>query len=314
MKRNIWWDGIMGVVVGDSLGVPVEFKTRKILKANPITDMIGYGTFNLPKGSWSDDSSMTLATLDSLRKGYDLKDIMNKFVKWLLEGEYTPFGNTFDVGMTCSTAIYNYINNKKVFNGGKGENDNGNGSLMRIMPICLYLYEKDIDIKEKIKVIHCTSALTHAHTRSKIACGIYYFIVQSILDNNSEKLITLIQKGIDNAFDFYNKYPKIKEELKYYSRIKNLSVFIKEEEESIDSGGYVVSSLLASVWCLINTSSYKESVLKAVNLGYDTDTTAAITGGLSGLYYGYDNIPENWVEVIKRKDWIINMCNAVYGK
>jgi len=115
MDRNIWKDGIMGLVAGDALGVPVEFMKREMLKNNPVTDMREYGTYNLPKGSWSDDSSMTLATLNSLKNGYDPEDMMKKFVLWMTEGAYTPHGECFDIG---------------------------NGSLMRILPTCLYFFEK----------------------------------------------------------------------------------------------------------------------------------------------------------------------------
>lgn len=138
MGKNIWLDGIMGVVVGDALGVPVEFASRCELAWNPVKEMREYGTYNLPAGSWSDDSSMTLATLDSLKKGYDLKDMMDKFCLWFTAGEYTPFGEVFDVGNTCCRALFRYgvIGDVKTC-GECSEYDNGNGSLMRIMPMCL---------------------------------------------------------------------------------------------------------------------------------------------------------------------------------
>jgi len=142
-KSNIWLDGIMGVVVGDALGVPVEFFRQEELTKNPVKKMLGYGTHNLPAGSWSDDSSMMLATLDSLRNGYDLRDIMDKFVEWYEKGKYTPYGIVFDIGLTCESAISDYRYGADVTACGMcGEYDNGNGSLMRIMPICLYMYEK----------------------------------------------------------------------------------------------------------------------------------------------------------------------------
>ena len=105
-KSNIWLDGIMGVVVGDSLGVPVEFKERQELRNDPVVTMRGYGSFNLPAGSWSDDTSMTLATLDSLKKGFNRHDIMRNFISWIRHAEYTPFGNVFDVGNICYTSNF----------------------------------------------------------------------------------------------------------------------------------------------------------------------------------------------------------------
>ena len=79
-------NGVMGLVVGDALGVPVEFKDRESLKQDPVTNMRGYGTYNQPPGTWSDDSSMTLALLDSLKDGLDYKDIMDKFISWYDKG------------------------------------------------------------------------------------------------------------------------------------------------------------------------------------------------------------------------------------
>ena len=138
--KNIWLDGIMGVAVGDALGVPVEFSSRNDLKINPVRKMEGYGTYNVPDGTWSDDSSMTLAMLDSLKNGYKPADIMEKFADWLLNGKYTPLGEVFDVGITCRKAILHYLKEQDITKcGGAGERDNGNGSLMRIMPICLYM-------------------------------------------------------------------------------------------------------------------------------------------------------------------------------
>lgn len=141
MKKNIWTDGIMGVVIGDALGMPIQFLPRAKVRENPLTGMVSFGTYNKPVGTWSDDSSMTLATLDSIRQmqGIDPDDIMSRFVAWLTGGEYTPAGETFDQGNTCVEAIHNYIRSGDVsICGACGEWANGNGALMRIMPVCLY--------------------------------------------------------------------------------------------------------------------------------------------------------------------------------
>ena len=314
MENNIWLDGIMGVVVGDALGVPVEFKNRQELMADPVVNMRGYGSFNLPAGSWSDDTSMTLATLDSLKQGFDLHDIMKNFVKWIRQAEYTPFGSVFDVGNICYRGIKNYELNGDINRCGSDKYyENGNGSLMRILPVCLFFYQKQnkdaISDEEVIHKIHAVSALTHAHARSLVACGIYHFMIKSILDNNGT-LIERLQTGVDAAFEFYKNTNMDAEELEYYNRIRNLGQFVFEAEENIKSSGYVVDSLEAAVWCLINTDSYEACTLKAVNLGEDTDTVSAIAGGLAGLYYGYENIPKEWLAVIQKREWIEEMCKV----
>ena len=181
---------------------------------------------------------------------------------------------------------------------------------MRILPVCLYIFEQQRDMKlsddEAIDVIHNCSALTHAHLRSKIACGIYYFLVKAILDKYGE-LTERLQQGVDNAFKYYSEGTK--SELDNYNRLISLSEFKDVSEDRIKSTGYVVYTLEAAIWCLVNSSSYEEVILKAVNLGDDTDTVAAITGGLAGLYYGYGNIPEKWKSKLQKRDLIDSLLN-----
>lgn len=315
MKKNMWLDAVMGTVVGDALGVPVEFKSRIELERNPVVGMREYGTHYQPAGTWSDDSSMMLATLDSLSNGYDLEDMMVKFALWVEEGEYTPYGEVFDIGNTCSRAIMQYCVAGDIKScGRKTEMDNGNGSLMRIMPICLYAYTKQknegLSDEEAISMVHDVSALTHAHLRSKIACGLYYFMVRSILDN-SGSLKERLQLGMDRGYAYYAEKVASRLEVFHYGRLRDIEAFAKTDKDEIESSGYVVASLEAAVWCLLTTDTYKECVLKAVNLGRDTDTVAAIAGGLAGLYYGYESIPMEWLNIIAEREWIEKLVSAV---
>lgn len=315
MDRNIWLDGIMGVIIGDALGLPVQFLSREELKENPVTKMMGYGTFHMPAGSWSDDGSLTLATLDSIRekKGIDYDDIMTRFVGWNFEGQYTPTGRAYDQGRACLESICNYACTGNYKTCGKtGEYANGNGALMRIMPVCLYAYtqfsESKITLDETMEYIHQATALTHNHLRAKIASGIYFFMVQSILSEDGS-LIELLQKGIVNAETYYTKDISKFTEWTRYSRLFNLEEFSKENEDEIKSSGYVVDSIEAAVWSLITTGSYKEALLKAVNLGDDTDTVGAIAGGLAGLYYGYAQIPDDWKGAMIMKEELEAICD-----
>lgn len=301
---NHYKNGIMGLVVADALGVPYEFKSREKIKQNPCVDMIGHGTFNVEAGCWSDDSSMTLATLDSLQNGYNPIDIMNKFIDWYKKDAYTPFGEVFDMGMATGDAIDNCLNTKDITTCGlSSEYSNGNGSLMRILPICIYAVLQQLPVEEAIQMVHETSSLTHAHIRSKIACGIYYFLVKAIIEHN-DSLPIVLQKGITNAFNYYQE----NDELQHYMRIQYLNIFQQLPESVIKSGGYVVESLEASIYCLLNNNTYKDTVLHAVNLGFDTDTTAAIAGGLAGLYYTYENIPQTWLDTIKKREYNEQLC------
>jgi ADP-ribosylglycohydrolase len=188
---------------------------------------------------------------------------------------------------------------------------------MRIMPACLFVYKqvKDgvVTEEEGLKLIHDVSALTHAHLRSKIACGFYYFLVKTILDGEGT-LISKLQQGVDDAVRFYGRDCSNLVQMTYYGRLFHLDKFAETPETMIKSSGYVVDSLEAAVWSLITTDSLEEALLKAVNLGGDTDTIGAIAGGLAALHYGYENIPRSWRETIVKRDKIMSLCGLAEGK
>ena len=314
---NIWKDGMLGLIVGDALGVPVEFMSRTELMKNPVTGMREYGTHHQPRGTWSNDSSMALAELDSIRMvgTIDYTDMMERFSRWCMHGEYTPFGEVFDIGIATSRALMNYAKGiAPLESGGKTEWDNGNGSLMRILPVCLYLFKRQKKVctseNESIYMIHAVSALTHAHVRSQMACGIYYFLVKAILEEEGS-LENRLQKGMDRAYQYYRQDLSNHRELENYKRLADLSEFKETPKEGIKSSGYVVDTLEAAVWCLLHSHSYKETVLMAVNLGDDTDTIGAVAGGLAGLYYKEEGIPQEWIQVIQRREWIEEVLQGI---
>ena len=311
---NIVLDGIMGLCVADALGVPVEFTGREVLRKSPVTGMRSFGTYNQPAGTWSDDTSMTLCLTDSLSKGLDYNDIMKRFIMWFEEGKYTPHGEVFDVGNATRKALMRFQSGSAPLEcGGLSDHDNGNGSLMRILPIVYYIlanYGTEItENEEAMKIIHNVSALTHAHIRSLIACGIYCSIAAMLI--GSLELSTAVSLGISKAVEFYRRHEEYSDELSHYERLNNKS-FASVPAEEIKSSGYVVDTLEAAVWCLLNSYNYKECVLTAVNLGEDTDTVAAIAGGLAGLYYGYGSIPQEWLSVIVRLDYVEGICSKLY--
>lgn len=250
-------DCIYGLAVGDALGVPYEFRPRGTFEC---TDMIGYGTHEQPAGTWSDDTSMTLATCDSIRElGHiDTADMRDKFVCWIAHGEYTIDG-VFDYGGTTARALH-------TGKGGSGERDNGNGSLMRIAPLA---FTDATD--EKVSEV---SAITHAHRTSTDACVIFVELMRTVM-NDALPSWALHLKGVP--------------------------------EQEIRSGGFVRDTLKAATWCFVNTNSYEACVLAAVNLGDDTDTTAAVAGALAGTTYGLKAIPQEWIDTLRGKE-LIEQC------
>ena len=317
-KRNRT-DGLWGLMVGDALGVPAEFKSRDKLRENPVTDMTGFGTHNQEAGTWSDDTSMTLATMDSLNHGIDYENMMKRFKEWLLYNKkYTPHGEVFDAGLVCRRAIMNFTHGFEVLECGEdGEYSNGNGSLMRILPAVLYVLKdaQPLD-EEKLEVIHNVSRLTHSHPISLTGCGLYAFLVEELLKADAgEDVRTVLQRGIDRGFFHYenglDKYQAAA--LWQYRRLEELEDFEKLEEDEIQSTGYVAKTLEAALWCLLTTRSFKECVLKAVNLGGDTDTVAAVAGSLAGYVYGRGvntGIPEEWLRQLSRYEWLEERVRA----
>ena len=316
MAFNKLHSAIVGLAVGDALGVPVEFLSRADLKQNPVTDMMGYGTHNQPVGTWSDDSSLTFCLAEMLAQEYSLKNLANRFINWYEYAYWTAHENVFDVGIATSRAIHKLgQGSNPIFAGGTDESDNGNGSLMRILPLAFYV--KDMPIENRFKCVSDVSSLTHAHIRSILGCFIYIeFAIQLI--NGKDKFEAFEQtKEIVNSFLNNNPICSDSEINKYHRILMNpigdyeIKPVYEYSESEISSSGYVVSSLEAALWCLFKENDYKSTVLRAVNLGSDTDTTAAIVGGLAGILYGMNDIPQQWVDQLARKDDILNLCDRL---
>ncbi len=305
-------DGIIGLAIGDAIGVPVEFRSRQELTKAPVISMREYGTHYQPRGTWSDDTSLTLALMDSIieKNEIDYVDIMNRFSNWLLYNDYTATGEVFDVGNSTSRAIMNYGRGVNPLEcGGISEYENGNGSLMRILPTAYYLRKhSDLEIESQMNIIYNISALTHRHPISLIGCGIYINIAMNLLEGMLS-LYESVEQGIKTAFEYYER--KAWNDVYAYLRLMDLSIFLELPDSEIKSSGYVVHTLESALWCLLNTNSYAECVLKAVNLGDDTDTVGAVVGGLAGIYYGLEKIPKDWLDVLARRQYIEELCEEL---
>lgn len=298
-------DGILGLVIGDAMGVPIEFMDREVLLAKPVTRMLGYGNFEIDKGNWSSNTALSLATMDSLTKcrKIDLNDMMRRYCKWINEGEYTSTGFAFDIGNTTKTALTKYYHDKlaPLKCGGKNVNENGNGSLIRMFPIAYFAYKKELTNEQIEYLAITTSSITHAHEISTLSCYIYMMYINFLL----------------RGYDKYESYIKLrkndysmfkKETIKLFKRILNDDISNLTIDD-INSSEYVLSSLEAVFWVILNTNSYAESIIGAINLGNASNNIGAITGSIAGIIYGNKNIPENWLNDLVDISLIQKMCS-----
>ncbi|EID84028.1 ADP-ribosylglycohydrolase [Treponema sp. JC4] len=309
---------IYGVAVGDAMGFPVQFYKREQVKTFNVTGMISHKCGKYPAGTWSDDTSLTLALADSLGQTEDIdySDIMNNFFTWISKGKFTPAGKPFDTGRTCFKALLNYSNGvEPLMCGGQGEYENGNGSIMRISPLVFYIQKKfgdtAFDKKDTFEVIHNVSRLTHAHPIALVGCDIYIAVLFALLKGDEK--FAAMKFAIEKVSSFVQSIPKFKKVFPKYNRLTSED-FIKLPESKISSSGYIVDTLEAALWCFLTTETYRDCILKVVNLGNDTDTIGAVAGAMAGLYYGNSvekGIPDKWKCALQNKVLIENIIKTL---
>jgi len=295
---------LFGIAVGDALGVPYEFLSRKTMMINPASDMIGYGTHNQEPGTWSDDSSLSFCLAEALSREFDLKNVVDNFLKWYHEGYWTARGSVFDIGVSTQEALSRLKNSTRPdLAGNFGESSNGNGSLMRILPLAFYLLDKSLD--ERYHLTKAVSSISHGHLRSVLACFYYVEFARLLIHGaNPQEAYSKLANTIPPYLEELELNAK---ETAHFDPL--LKADISElQANQIQSSGYVIHCLEASIWCLLTTGSYSEAVLQAVNLGEDTDTTAAVTGGLAAIHYGLNGIPQHWIEAIARNEEINDLA------
>lgn len=295
-------NGILGHAIGDAVGVPVEFKDRESLMYNPVEDM--RRSYAGEKGTWSDDTSMELATMDAFinNNGWNYNDIMINFVDWLNNNKFTAHNYMFDVGGTCLKAINNFIGGAPALESGLDDlESNGNGSLMRIFPVAYFCFYKNLKYDEIYELVKNISSLTHRHEISILGCYIYTLFIIHLL--NGENKFEAYDNLKDENYTMFDE-----ESLNCYTRILNGNLVLLKEED-ISSKEYVVDTLEAAMWVFLKSFNYKETILKAVNLGYDTDTIAAIAGSMAGIVYGKNTFPQDWINNLARKEYIEELCN-----
>jgi ADP-ribosyl-[dinitrogen reductase] hydrolase len=278
---------LLGLAAGDAVGTTVEFSKRGSFE--PVTDMNGGGPFSLQPGQWTDDTSMALCIAASLLEtgGFDARDQMERYWRWLEQGYMSSTGSCFDIGGTVYKAMQRFVESDDPFSGSTHPLSAGNGCIMRLAPVPMF-YVNDHDA-----AVHYSaesSRVTHGAAECLDACRLLGSQLVRALNGASRDELLFGNSGLKLTA------PKILE--------LAAGSFADKTDQQIRGSGYVVESLEAALWCFLNTESYRDAILKAANLGDDADTTAAITGQLAGAFYGVGAIPVDWLDKLAGRQMI----------
>lgn len=283
--------GLLGLLIGDALGVPYEFHEAASIPAPDAIEMTPPPGFDrahpgVPPGTWSDDGAQALALFDALLRDrtLNLDTLATNLLNWFQRGAFTPDGNVFDIGLQTRQAFYALGAGAHPSTAGpSGERDNGNGSLMRCLPVVLTAASRD----DVIFLARKQSLVTHGHVRSQLCCALYCLTAMGILEG---------QPGADAVRAAEDAL------LERHAGTENeaeLKIALDGRFDRPQGSGYVVDSFWSAIHCVLSTHNYEDCVKRAVALGNDTDTTACIAGGLAGLLYGEDGIPQRWLAALR---------------
>lgn len=296
-RKNKAFGAFFGLIVGDALGAAVELKKRGSFEE--VKDMRAGGPHGLDPGFWTDDTSMALCLAESLtQKGYDPHNQIQKYLKWYKQGYLSSTGECFSVGATTARSLEYYAENNEFPSA--NERTAGNGSLMRLAPAAIYYRD---NFKKAVKYSGGSSLTTHNNQLAVDSCRYFGGLLQQFINARIEMEAFKIKVIKDTAVDL-----DLDERV-----IKAVTGAFNKNRDKIKSDGFVINTLEASLWSFLNSDSFADAVLLAVNLGDDADTVAAVTGQLAGAYYGCDSIPDKWLTKLSDYDLLKEIAEKLYN-
>jgi ADP-ribosyl-[dinitrogen reductase] hydrolase len=290
--------GLYGLLLGDAVGRCYEFTPPSRLPDFDLIDMVPPVGFRptyayVPVGTWTDDGAQALALLDSLleHKGLVLDDFAEKLCQWFDNKKYTPDGVVFDCGIQTSAALNAIKQGVPMLEAaGKDEYSNGNGALMRVLPLVLWHQGDDETL---VRLAMQQGLPTHGHPRSAVVCALYCLIAKRLLEQG-------VTPDVDD----------VQQPLRVYlsdGELKELdSILTAPQRINPKGSGYVVDTFWSALVAL-DQDNFKDVIRSAIIFGNDTDTTACVAGGLAGIYFGYDQLPKDWLDHLQGKDIVENL-------
>jgi ADP-ribosylglycohydrolase len=292
---------ILGLAVGDALGVTLEFKPPGSF--TPLDDMSGGGCFNLPPGYWTDDTSMALCLAESLAEcdGFDAGDQMRRYLRWYSEGHLSSTGECFDIGAATAEALAAFARTGDPWSGSADPRKAGNGSLMRLAPVPVFFRDEP---ERAIALAGESSRTTHGAATAVDACRYFAGLIVGALQGASkEQLLAARYHPGRGQWSPGELHPEIDEVAS--------GSFLRREPPEIKGTGYVVRSLEAALWAFARGEDFCGGALLAVNLGDDADTTGAVYGQIAGAHYGLAGIPEAWHTRLALRECVIGLARGL---
>lgn len=294
-QRDRFRGCLLGLAAGDAVGTTVEFKPRGSFE--PVTGMVGGGPFHLQPGQWTDDTSMALCLGYSLVEtgGFDADDQMQRYVRWWRDGYMSSIGECFDIGNTIRDALSRYKKTGDPYSGSTSTWSAGNGCIMRLAPVPMFYWR---DRTKAISHSAESSRTTHGTAECLDACRLFSSIIFKALAGLSREAVLFDNGDLDLPSD----------------KIRAIADggYVSKNRGQIRGSGYVVESLEASLWCFLQTNTFEDAILTAVNLGDDADTTGAVCGQVAGAFYGQDAIPAKWREKLTMGQEIADLADRLF--
>lgn len=327
---------LIGLAIGDAAGAAVEFRPRDYLVANPVKNLQGGGTWGLQAGQWTDDTSMALCLASSLvtRHGFDPYDQMVRYKWWHQRGFLSSTGKCFDIGGNTRLALdefcqrqnilkeyfrertdeqidglsYEEVRNIPNFDIHCGKADAaGNGALMRLAPVPLYYFREP---EKAVKFAGESARITHGDPKAVDACRYYAALIVAAVQG--EPKARLLSERFYEEHKSWFGQEKLHDDILKVARGSYKKP--RGYEDGIRGKNFIVNTLEAALWAFaFDNQSFIEGVLNAVNLGDDTDTTAAVYGQLAGAHYGLLAIPPSWTQQLFAVNFIICVADWLYA-